>query len=128
MSMPTDRESLLASWKAIGPSQPFPHEAQEILLAYFKHARLHGEQILPAPQEQIIDSSPPTRFVRQPRANKKLPSGPVEVANCSSFEETLSCTSQKVQQPPAADSNRTAVTSHCEVDPSANGRRDEDIH
>jgi hypothetical protein len=42
-AIPTDRESLLAAWETIGPNQPPPAEAQGTLLAYFKHAELHGE-------------------------------------------------------------------------------------
>ena len=37
MSVPTDRQSLLAAWEAIGPCQPLPKEAEGVLLAYFNH-------------------------------------------------------------------------------------------
>ena len=91
MSMPNDTDSLIAAWEAIGPSEPLHTEVQGLLLAYFKHVELHGEHSVridtPGQQQLEQNSSPPSRFVRQPRANIKAPTGPAEVSLCSKFQE-----------------------------------------
>jgi hypothetical protein len=78
MSLPSDQESLLAAWNAIGPSQPFPHEVEGILLSYFKHVEMHGENTrrMLAPAQTETNLAPPTRFDQQLHTNKKAPLGP----------------------------------------------------
>ena len=95
MSLPVDRESLLAAWDAICPSQPLPDEVHGVLLAYFRHANLQGDHTvgwLAPPAQQIDQLSPPSRFVRQPRGSTKAPLGPAEAATYTSREEALSST------------------------------------
>ncbi len=116
MSLPTDRDSLLAAWKAIGPCEPFPQEAEGIILAYFKHVQLHGEKSrsLFAVEHSEKFSAPPTRFVRQSRANKKAPLGPTATgsAPCSIGEGKSTCAHQRRVPSAAVKSDLTGV-SHC---------------
>ena len=69
-----DRESLLASWEAIGPSQLLSNEVQGFLLAYFRHAELHGQhtvRMLAHPEQRpdqfclATDPIPPTATRKQ---------------------------------------------------------------
>ena len=104
MTLPHDRETLLAAWEEIGSSQPLPTETHEILLGYFRHAALCGDHTgrMFAPAEYRIDQSlpPPTRFVRQPRSNGMAPCGPDE-AQASSFNGAKSpSTLSEAEQPP----------------------------
>ncbi len=90
MPLPVDRESLLAAWDAIVPSQPLPDEVHGILLAYVRHAELQGDHTvgwIALPVQQTDQLSPPSRFVRQPRANTKTPPGPAEVEICTRREK-----------------------------------------
>jgi hypothetical protein len=83
--MPHDRESLLAAWEAIGSSHPFPDELQGVCLAYLNNLQLHGRNesnIVLTPSEEEF-SSPPTRYIRQPRAIKRYPTGPVRADGTS---------------------------------------------
>ena len=87
MSVPTDRQSLLAAWEAIGPCQPLPKDAEGILLAYFKHVETvesHGKHMHALAEQNFFDiAAPPSRFVRQPRRAKNTPpSGPDAVGSC----------------------------------------------
>jgi hypothetical protein len=109
-----DHKSLLAAWEAIGPSQPLPNEVQGILLTYFRHAELHGEQTVRmlAPPVQALEQQPeqfaftPTRFLRLPRANKRAPPlGPTEAETCTSCEGTSPCMPQDEKPSPAANSS-----------------------
>ena len=96
MTTPHDRESLLAAWEAIGPSNPFPTELQGICLAYFKNSQQHGNsgtETMPTPDDELF--SPPTRYVRHPRASRKAPAGPLQ-AECFEYYPTESSSSSAV--------------------------------
>ncbi len=106
MDAPHDRESLLAAWEAIGPSQPFPDELQGLCLAYFKSSKQHDNSEtngVMTPTEDEEFHSPPTRYVRQLRANKRAPPGPVRVEDCADLltesvrPGSLSTTSYQVE-------------------------------
>ena len=127
-----DRESLLASWEAIGPSQPLSNEVQGFLLAYFRHAELDGDHTVRmlAPPEQRPDqfASPPTRFLRLPRANKRAPPlGPAEAGTCTNCEETSPSMPQNEHPSPAEKSNGIDACC-CGIDLIADGPRDEKNH
>jgi hypothetical protein len=128
--MPNNSESIVpAAWEAISPYHPLSTETQGILLAYFKRVELHGENtvhMIASDQEQRPDefSSPPTRFIRQPR--KKPPQGPtgvLEVTSCSCCEDKWPGAPQNAQ-PTAVNWNSTAVHDIC-IENVANGPLDE---
>jgi hypothetical protein len=89
------RESLLADWQAIGPSQPLTGELQTLLLLYINRtgsASAHGttdinQQVYPTarygPIPPIQSSAPPPqRFQRRARNHHSTPAGP-----CKPIEE-----------------------------------------
>jgi hypothetical protein len=93
MPQPSDHEFLLAAWNAIGPSQPFPHEVEGMLLSYFKHVEMHGESTrsMLATEQPEMNSAPPTRFVRQVRTNKKASLEPAGASPCPLSEKESTC-------------------------------------
>ena len=130
MSKLCDRESLLAAWKAIGPCQPLPQEVEGILLTYFKHAELHGEKTIRMPALELERTnqppSPPTRFTRQPRANKRAPHGPPGSKTCTTRHEpsTITLHTRRGEQPsPSLRSSLGLVG----MDVTANGPRGENV-
>ncbi len=130
--MPKDRESLLAAWEAINPSQKLPYEVQGLLIAYFRHAELHGEctvrMFAPSEQQSEQFTSSPSRFVRQPRANKKkAPPQSAETATCSNSEEVSTC-KRKQEQPSPAENPIRITASRCGINLIANGLREKDFH
>jgi hypothetical protein len=86
MSTPHDRESLLAAWEAIGPSNPLPAELQDLCLAYFKNSHQHCcSEInidLITEKEFLL---PPTRYGRQQGADKRARTGPVKPESFASY-------------------------------------------
>jgi hypothetical protein len=123
MATPHDRESLLAAWESIGSSNPFPAELQDLCLAYFKN--LHQ----PCCSEINSDLTPekelpPTRYVRQQRAEKRARSGPVNpesfdsysseswTAGQSSLNPVGFCVYQQLKSMSAAESLRTNAIHH----------------
>ena len=131
MTLPHNRESLLAAWDAIGPSQPLPNETHEILLAYFKHAGLHGEQTdrVLATLEQQPDQfyAPPARFVRQPRAIKKAPSGPAGAKAKPCTEVKSLCTLRNLSERAEPSPVKWILTTvhHGETESTADGPRED---
>ncbi len=94
-TLPYDSVSLIAAWEAINPCQPLPTETHGILLNYFKRVELTGERMLaPADRQGDFFASPPSRFVRQPRANKRPPSGPAGTSAISNSDDGPSCMPQ----------------------------------
>ncbi len=122
--MPSDRESLLAAWEAIGPSQPLCIEAQDLLLAYFQHVESHGEETarmnVSAAQTMDHPLPPPARFVRLQRTSKKPPSGPALAKSLQSCEAKPELMFEKNEHSVAVKSIFT-VTFHVGMESIANG-------
>ncbi len=130
MSNICDRESLLAAWKAIGPCQPLPQELEGILLTYFEHAQLHGEMTISMPGLELEHTDqpppPPTRFIRQPRANRKAPLGPPGSKMCTTSQEPSTIITLDTRREPPAPALRSSL-SLGGMDVIANGPRGENI-
>jgi hypothetical protein len=130
MSLPTDRDSLLAAWEAICPCQPLPHEVEGILLASFKLTEFPYENTIRMLATEHSDSvsPPPSRFTRQPRAKKTAPLGPTGSTTCLSSEAKSSCMPSNVH-PNALKSNLMEVSYCCYgVELIAKGPRDDECN
>ncbi len=129
MATPHDRESLLAAWEAIGPSQPLPNEIQGWCLAYFKNLQQHGHHessIVLTPQIDEEFTLPPTRYVRQPRANKRYPTGPVR-AECYPIQSTESWISESLTSATCTTANHHVGLSANSPDQVADGPNEDQV-
>jgi hypothetical protein len=88
--MTNPRESLLAEWQAIGPSQPLTTEVQDLLLKFINTPQ-HDDVWMDYAAMDIVDTPfpPPQRFHRQrscAHQGCKVPTGPSAAEYSSSLK------------------------------------------
>ena len=77
--MPYTRESLLAEWKEIHPSEPMPIELQNLLIMFGSYSAERNVSANQGFQLHQASAPPPQRFQRGMSTPSTAPSGPTEV-------------------------------------------------